>query len=233
MKHKVLIAASIAAAVFLLGACAQKVWTKPGATQSDFGQDRYACLQQSQQHASSAYVNSAGGVANEGAITNGLLFNGCMNSKGWSLGDQPSAQQQAASVNPLQVVADQNMREIRQRCAADEFRPFYANTGCIPAEITLENLANKSKATEVEKPAISKFQIASRAATKRLQDAQRNFNGEKGHLVANALENNLKDSEKNLFELYSGNISWGDFNRLRKESNQRLQDELNQINMRR
>ena len=29
--------------------CAPLVWTKPGGTQSEFAEDRYACLQESQQ----------------------------------------------------------------------------------------------------------------------------------------------------------------------------------------
>jgi hypothetical protein len=49
-----------------LGACAtqpQMLWLKPGAASDDFGQDKYACMQQSQQPNSTAYLNRYGGVA--------------------------------------------------------------------------------------------------------------------------------------------------------------------------
>jgi hypothetical protein len=69
--------------VIVLSGCAK--WYKDGATQQDFSQDRYACLQEAQQNQSSARVNSYGGAAQSGSVTNGLLFNSCMEARGWVL----------------------------------------------------------------------------------------------------------------------------------------------------
>jgi hypothetical protein len=82
---KKLLARSAVILPIALAACAtqpQALWLKPGAASDEFGQDRYACLQQSQQPNSSAYLNRYGGVANSNVITNGGLYDACMNSKG-------------------------------------------------------------------------------------------------------------------------------------------------------
>ena len=76
------------ASVILLAGCAtppQKAWFKPGATQTEFSNDKYACLQQSQQERSGAYVNAYGGASTSGAVTNWTLYGACMNAHGWYL----------------------------------------------------------------------------------------------------------------------------------------------------
>jgi hypothetical protein len=72
-----------------LADCVRNVWVKPGTSQQDFSNDRYDCLQQSQQHQSSAYVNPYGGAGSSGAATNIVLFGACMNAHGWYLERQP------------------------------------------------------------------------------------------------------------------------------------------------
>lgn len=88
-----------AVAVFAAG-CAQPVWVKPGASQSDFATDRYTCMQDSQQRVGGAVVNQFGGSATNTVVTNGNLFRSCMNAKGWYL-TQPSTQQQSPNAGPL------------------------------------------------------------------------------------------------------------------------------------
>jgi tetratricopeptide (TPR) repeat protein len=80
--------------------CAQMVWVKSGASQQDFSQDRYTCLQEAQQPASSAAVNRYGGYADSGIQTNWNLFNACMNAKGWYL----QTQQRSTASAPKSVV---------------------------------------------------------------------------------------------------------------------------------
>ena len=87
----------------LLSACAPMVWNKPGATQDDFAKDRYECLQQAQQRSAGARISSAGLVANDNIVTNGPLFDACMNAHGWYLQAQESvavSQPQRLTVGP-------------------------------------------------------------------------------------------------------------------------------------
>jgi hypothetical protein len=57
------------------------VWVKRGSTQQDFNQDKYACMQQSQQ----PYYDRAGAYSSSGVNTNMNLYNSCMEARGWSL----------------------------------------------------------------------------------------------------------------------------------------------------
>jgi hypothetical protein len=78
-------------------ALAPPVWYKAGSTQNEFSQTRYSCLQESQQHASAAYVNQYTGAAQEQMVTNEQLFAACMNAHGWYLQRPEVASQQEAS----------------------------------------------------------------------------------------------------------------------------------------
>jgi hypothetical protein len=113
MKELAVLAVS-AIALFMIAGCSY-VWVKPGGTQGEFSQDRYACMQQAQQRASSTTVNVYGGASSgtnmpelggsnfassmgstiQAAGDVGLqqanrtnsqnLFNACMNARGWYL----------------------------------------------------------------------------------------------------------------------------------------------------
>jgi hypothetical protein len=83
---------ALVSSLILLSACANQVWVKPGATQSEFAQQKYACMQQSQQQVSSAYVNQYGGSSGSHVTTNKPLFNACMNAQGWYLQDKDQQQ---------------------------------------------------------------------------------------------------------------------------------------------
>jgi hypothetical protein len=58
------------------------VWSKPRASQAEFAQSRYRCLQESQQSTTTA-VAGVGGVST--VVTNDQLFTACMNARGWVL----------------------------------------------------------------------------------------------------------------------------------------------------
>jgi len=74
--------------VVVLAGCAPMVWTKPGGTQSEFAEDNYQCLQESQQRQGRAQLNRYGGAAIDTVETNAGLYSACMNARGWYLGQQ-------------------------------------------------------------------------------------------------------------------------------------------------
>ena len=72
-------------ALSVAGCATKSLWYKDGGTRQEFNGDRYACLQESQQRVSSAYVGAYGGSAQNSVRTNGQLFDACMNARGWEL----------------------------------------------------------------------------------------------------------------------------------------------------
>lgn len=109
----------VTASLILLASCASQpqVWTKEGASMNDFNKDNYDCMQQSQQYASSTYVNHYGGTARSGTVTNRGLYNACMGAQGYTLQDKNSVDQQDLTPPPL-VESEKNSKEkIEAICA--------------------------------------------------------------------------------------------------------------------
>jgi hypothetical protein len=86
------------------------VWYKAGGTQDDFSRDRYTCLQQSQQRVSGAYVDQNSGAAQSTVVTNGQLFDACMNASGWYI--RAPIQFQAPDSPPEQLTWKHREREL-------------------------------------------------------------------------------------------------------------------------
>lgn len=60
-------------------------WSKAKATQIEFAQTRYRCLQESQQRLGNALVINGNGAATNSMVANSQLFTACMNASGWTL----------------------------------------------------------------------------------------------------------------------------------------------------
>jgi hypothetical protein len=102
----------------LLASCAhqpQALWLKPGAVPDEFAQERYSCLQQSQQPNSTAFISRYGGTANSNIITNGGLFDACMNSRGWILTPVTDVKAFNEAARPIG-------EELRATCSREEFK---------------------------------------------------------------------------------------------------------------
>jgi hypothetical protein len=79
--------------LFGVPACARPpqnvYWTKPGATQQTFAQDRYQCIQESKTPYSNTYVDPyTGGASSSGMRVDRGIFIACMEAKGWQADKQ-------------------------------------------------------------------------------------------------------------------------------------------------
>jgi hypothetical protein len=210
---------------FLLSACSSannNVWVKPGATQTEFAKDRYACLQDSQQRVGSAYVNQYGGSSNNSVITNGGLFDACMNARGWSLQDKV---QFAAVKNDLDALN----AEGRQICQRDDLRAHYSKTACDAKETTLEQMADKSKISPAEKEAYLKARSEQAAILKRRIEYVRQHDQAHGNSFAVALEHNQSEIDRAALDLIEGRVTRGEYNRRRHDIVEHTEEQMQQI----
>ena len=204
----------IAALVLLVSACrTEMAWNKPNATSSEFNNDKYSCMQSSQQRVSDDYVNAYGGAANNQVITNQNLFNSCMNAKGWEL----RAKQENGSTSPLNTIITQSNNAYKELCERDEYKPLYAKSSCNASEITLEQFADKSKATELEKTLVSKQLSEFNSIRAKQIAANRTYGGEKGLKIALLMEKLKVLKDDATLSIFDGSITWGDYNKRRKE----------------
>ena len=161
--------------------------------------------------------------------------------KGWDLGSQignsfrqnkesqqraDQLQQQQQQQNQTQQAnadaAKQAMQVLKDKqdgfCADPANQAYYAKTGCKPNEITFDQQLDKSKISSSEKLVLKdlypKLQTLSREAAANM----RTYYGPKGIKGADLVEGKMiPQSDKNNLELYSGKITWGDYNIRRKE----------------
>jgi hypothetical protein len=203
-----------------LSACAQqKTWLKPGAGPDDFNQDKYACMQQSQQPNSAAYVNSYGGFSNSGIITNNNLFGACMNARGWALTAVTDPKESTTEFNALNG-------ERRQACLSAEFQALFAKKmPCNALETTPEQLSDRSKISPNEKVALSKWQTVNEGYSERAATIYRQYFSRNGDALASILQRAGDESRNAALDLSNGRISWGDYNKRRLDINKRVEQD--------
>lgn len=207
--------------VLLLTACAQNLWVKPNAGQGDFEKDRYACLQQSQQQFGFATIDRFGGSAVNSMQTNNSLFSSCMNSRGWTLKNKDAAQAQIAQNNIKVDITKQRLQQIKKKaaavCARDDLREYYKKTACLPRLMTFEQLADESKITPAQKVTLVKQRAQVSIIDKETEDALA-AGGPSMHKALTIMTDFWRpETEKNDLNLYNGKITWGEYNKKRKE----------------
>jgi hypothetical protein len=92
--------------LLVVAGCSKRVWVKSGATEQEFAEDRYICLQQAQQKTSSSYANAYGRSASTMAYTDHMLFDACMNARGYRLQrpPPPGSQPQTPTREPANLL---------------------------------------------------------------------------------------------------------------------------------
>jgi len=223
---------SVMVGVFIITGCAQNIWFKQNAGQGEFERDRYSCLQQSQQRVGSAQVNAYGGSAVNTVATNEMLYSTCMGAKGWSLQNKEivmaQAAQNQAKNEDLRRQNDQITANAMATCNKEELKEYYKKTACRTSEISFEQIADTTKITEMQKAALVK-QRQEVALIEKKQDVLQRQRGAAGQKIISIAKNYLRpENEKNNLDLYSGKITWGDYNKRRKEIYIETQNKLRQ-----
>lgn len=216
MKIQNIIVVAVAVTAF---GCA-KVWYKDGGTNDEFNKDRYECMQQAQQQVSTIAVGKYSGFGQSGQETNMALFNGCMNARGWTLNDKQF--QDSANAEKKDSM-EQNKARIKAMgeavCSDPQFAQFFAKSSCLNADITLDQLADRSKPTAAQKAVMSPLLKALKSIYAENNAALRRYDGKKGEKLARYDEVvYMPKLEKLYLDLYNGKLTWGDFNRQRKEN---------------
>jgi hypothetical protein len=203
-----------------LASCAQQpqtLWSKPGSAPDEFNQQRYACMQQSQQPNSSAYINRYGGVANSNIITNGGLFDACMNSQGWVLTPVTDAKAFSDAVRPIG-------EEMRGNCSREDLQALYRKKmACRAADATPEQLSDRSKISNDEKIALSKWRESVQGGNEKIAAIYRQFYLKNGDAVATVIEGGSAESGRLAQEFSNGGLSWGEYNKRRLELAKRVE----------
>jgi len=195
-----------------LTSCAQQpqaIWLKPSAASDEFSQDRYACLQQSQQPNSAAYVTQYGGAARSNIITNGGLFDACMNSRGWVLTPLTDVKGFRDALTPV-------IEELRAGCSGGDLRPlFLKKMACKATDATPEQLSDRSKPSNEEKAALIRWVDLIQSVNERVAAIYRQYDTKNGDAVASAIESGTAETRRLALEFSRGAFTWGEYNKQR------------------
>lgn len=219
----------------VLFGCAQNIWYKPGASSDAYGQDRLACLQQSQQIESksgtSASINSAYGAyessSRTGAVTNTAMFNACMNGKGWVLrkstdvADQYSKNKIAndEKKDQLQSISSQ----LQTLCERDEYLAFTSKTTCFDKQASLSMQTDSTRITSQQKKAMDAYMVEYESLLNQQEKIVARGADVKMKNRIQCINEKVKPLfRKNDMDLYTGRITWGQYNKNKVDLRSRI-----------
>lgn len=226
---------SIIVSTIFLASCAtnNNVWYKPNANQQMLAQDRYTCLQQSQQPTSSAYYGNYGGLlqskelsASSGMVTNNDLFSACMNAQGWRLVNRNSIPTENSGINRIKEIQNQ----ISNLCIRQEYARVFNKTTCATRDITDDMLGDKNKPTKDELVEFNSWSQESNRLADELNNVLKLSNSPRDKQALSYRINVLSPArKKSAQEFLSGNITWGEYNRQRKSDYAAFEAEARRI----
>ena len=131
--------------------------------------------------------------------------------------------------NQLKAAVDQATMEYKEACRREEYIPLLLHTACDNNDISLEQLSDKSTIASTDKALFSRFRSEAHLSATKIAAALRSYGGSKGAEAALALQRSESFAEKNALALYGGTISWGDYNKRRREINDAFRDEFSKL----
>jgi len=190
-------------------------------------------MQQSQQRVSGAVVNQYGGSSSSTVQTNGNLFGTCMNARGWYLqrpGQTATSTGGApAAPNPIQQRSEERQAEVKAVCADPQFQELLAKSPCNIKDVTLAQLADTSKLAENLKPAFDRYKQLGKQRVAKDQEVFRKYGGDRGTKLAALGDEVIAINDKNSLALYTGRITWGQYNEQRQADARQTDQEWSRI----
>lgn len=245
MKKLMLVIFAGMVLIMLVGCSGPRIiYSKPGLTTNEFNRDKYACVQQSQQSWSAGGSGAAGGmmiIAAQADAENRqqALFKMCMEARGYTAREETEK-----TVEPVKAVETAEERERTKQysslmadvnkaqsglCKKDNCDLIFKKSACTMEEITIQQLTDKSFASEEEKACMLTFLAERREiATKIRKLAEMTQDLKTKEYMILRADTHLKDEESAL-SLYEGKMCWGDYNKIRKNNLQAYRDEYRKI----
>lgn len=117
------------------------------------------------------------------------------------------------------------LEKIRAVCALEELKEYYSKTGCLSNEITLKQMTDETKVTAEQKPVILKTREMIDVLNKELDTVLNSIGPDKQREAR--IRNEFYSVSDNIhLDLYSEKISWGEFNRRRKDMVKQIEERL-------
>lgn len=141
-----------------------------------------------------------------------------MVGKGWTLRDKTSHDaSNSAAESSWKSVMDKSKSDGELRCKDPSFKVYYAKTACFAQDMTFEQMADDSKITPQQKPVLMAVKKSIDAQFVQVFESLKQIPNAPGEKVVALYKSFDIEIDKNALDLYSGKITWGEYNRKRKE----------------
>ncbi|CAM3767487.1 hypothetical protein B0G85_1866 [Polynucleobacter brandtiae] len=167
-------------------------------------------FQQSQQSEGAQQANSSAKVD--------TIFDACMSARGWS---SPKGNPSQAMLDDIQELIKASIVKMKASqeatCVDPTLKLYYERSSCLGDQITFEQLTDSSKITPAQKEVLIKQRAAVAVHQKEGIEFSRQVGGVMGGNIADLMETLLTpQNDQNNLDLYSGKITWGEYNQVRK-----------------
>ena len=156
---------------------------------------------------------------NEGNRNN--AFNSCMNSMGWSLLNQEqvvAVQKQGGSkVDTVNQQIAQLEKDQKELCNREKYKAIYQKSPCGIDNANLEQLADQTKISANEKSLFMAWHGERDSILKRRVAIYRSAGKPTATNIADLFERTRIKDENNALALYEGKLTWGEYNKTRKD----------------
>jgi hypothetical protein len=147
-----------------------------------------------------------------------------------TLNAPPPKELQTNSQAIEKALADLRAKQNSTFCKNAEYAIIHARTACWVDKITFVQIANKSKITDKQKAILPEYIAAATSFNKEFNKIFRTNGGAAGGKFADLREKMIDAKfEKNYLDLYSGEITWGEFNQRMKDALRSFRAEANKL----
>jgi len=219
----------------LIGCVPPKMlFDKPGLTNEELNRDKYECVQQSRTSWAGGGFGSVGLISIIAAKSSAdqeahNLFKMCMEARGYTTREVSDEEFDKQKASPLKIELNEIAKDINNICNKNDFNLIFIKSACRVEKITLEQLSDKSMILENEKTTFSQYRSEVKDKNNKLFELIRTYGDSKEKEFGLAGERFYLQTEQNALDLFEGKITWGEYNKKRKELFQTLQIERNSI----
>jgi hypothetical protein len=193
------------------------VLVKPGVAPPQSAADRYDCMKSSQAQTTRTTNDGHSSVTNTSQTTNPQLYTACMIARGYFERRESDMQAQYGGPEVTIALNAQRERRLRVICLNPAYAAYFAKTPCAPTAVTPEQLADNATIS----PAVKALLPDLHRAQNEQQDAFFRImrdGSPMGARIADLFMTTYRPQvEKIDTDLANGAITWGTYNRRRKE----------------
>jgi hypothetical protein len=152
-----------------------------------------------------------------------LIKNQCLQGKGWQLVEYDTSADNRAKPDSkpdprLEAGMEAYNRGTKALCAADTYRALLAKTACFAPDIWLSHMASTEKLSDEDRAKFLEWRTKVHQIVRDYGVVVAKYAGASGHRLNDYLLNSvIPSNEKNELNLYDGRVTWGEYNRVRKE----------------